>query len=274
MLYFNIPVDALGTLLPPTGPMGRDQFLAAWKSVDDSQEVSKEVGAAAAQCRPRRRALWMVGGGCDLRYFRSYGNRSCTGVLFLECDLWTRAPAMVVVVVVVVLVVLVVIVMVVVVVVVVGDVDVVVVVVGVQVLLLLALLVPFIAMKLADGNTFPPGVSLRVRAYPCVGRSGVRVRVVDTLIRTLTRPFPHAYFLQPLLFFLFFLPPGVRLALRRGCSSSHPKASGAQHLLCRGQGGAGPAGEFRFGRFWPLDGVEYVVEALDLGRKSYYGGHS
>lgn len=43
VLYFNIPVDALGTMLAPTGPMGRDQFLAAWKSVDDSQEVSKEV---------------------------------------------------------------------------------------------------------------------------------------------------------------------------------------------------------------------------------------
>lgn len=43
VLYFNIPVDALGTMLAPVGPMGRDQFLAAWKSVDDSLEVSKEV---------------------------------------------------------------------------------------------------------------------------------------------------------------------------------------------------------------------------------------
>eukprot|EP00904_Undaria_pinnatifida_P012779 jgi/Undpi1/8631/HiC_scaffold_25.g11096.m1 len=43
VLYFNMPVDALGSLLARTGPMGRDQFLAAWKSVDDSQEVSKEV---------------------------------------------------------------------------------------------------------------------------------------------------------------------------------------------------------------------------------------
>ena len=43
VLYFNIPVDALRSLLPSTGPMGRDQFLAAWKSVNDAQEVSKEV---------------------------------------------------------------------------------------------------------------------------------------------------------------------------------------------------------------------------------------
>ncbi|CAM9617467.1 unnamed protein product [Pylaiella littoralis] len=43
VLYFNIPVDAVGTMLAPVGPMGRDQFLAAWKSVDDSLEVSKEA---------------------------------------------------------------------------------------------------------------------------------------------------------------------------------------------------------------------------------------
>ncbi|CAN0100635.1 unnamed protein product [Scytosiphon promiscuus] len=43
VLYFNIPVDALGTMIAPAGPMGRDQFLAAWKSVDDSLEVSKEA---------------------------------------------------------------------------------------------------------------------------------------------------------------------------------------------------------------------------------------
>ncbi|CBN78519.1 Coatomer protein complex, beta sub-unit [Ectocarpus siliculosus] len=43
VLYFNIPVDGLSTMLPPAGPMGRDQFLAAWKSVDDSLEVSKEA---------------------------------------------------------------------------------------------------------------------------------------------------------------------------------------------------------------------------------------
>ena len=52
-----------------------------------------------------------------------------------------------------------------------------------------------------------------------------------------------------------FLHADGRLALWRGCSSGHPKASGAQHLLCRGQGGAGPAGEFTFGRFWPVGGV-------------------
>lgn len=43
VLYFNIPVDAFGTMVAPAGPMGRDQFLAAWKSVNDSLEVSKDV---------------------------------------------------------------------------------------------------------------------------------------------------------------------------------------------------------------------------------------
>ena len=43
VLYFNIPVDPLATMLVPGGPMARDQFLGAWQSVDDSREVSKEV---------------------------------------------------------------------------------------------------------------------------------------------------------------------------------------------------------------------------------------
>lgn len=43
VLYFNIPVDALRTMLAPDGPMGRAQFLASWKSVNDSLEISKEV---------------------------------------------------------------------------------------------------------------------------------------------------------------------------------------------------------------------------------------
>lgn len=43
VLYFAISVDALGTLLAPNGQLGKAQFLEAWKSVNDSLELAKEV---------------------------------------------------------------------------------------------------------------------------------------------------------------------------------------------------------------------------------------
>ncbi|CAN0203439.1 unnamed protein product, partial [Ectocarpus sp. 4 AP-2014] len=69
VLYFNIPVDGLSTMLPPAGPMGRDQFLAAWKSVDDSLEVSKEAqglpfsgDVSAATRKLQERNIYFVAG--------------------------------------------------------------------------------------------------------------------------------------------------------------------------------------------------------------------
>lgn len=43
VLYFESPVDALGTLLAPNGQLEKPQFLEAWKSVNDSLELAKEV---------------------------------------------------------------------------------------------------------------------------------------------------------------------------------------------------------------------------------------
>lgn len=43
VLYFAAPIDALGTLVAPNGELGRPQFLEAWKSVNGSLELAKEV---------------------------------------------------------------------------------------------------------------------------------------------------------------------------------------------------------------------------------------
>ncbi|CAM9449446.1 unnamed protein product [Choristocarpus tenellus] len=43
VIYFNLPVDMLQSMIPEVAPVERGQFAAVWKSIDSSRDVYSEL---------------------------------------------------------------------------------------------------------------------------------------------------------------------------------------------------------------------------------------